>query len=579
MPSGTRHARPEDPGGEASSRFSVAVPSTSEPGRAPVSSAVAVEEPHRRAAGWHLWDDESTLVVPVHLWRPDLRRHGWSHDTDIEAVRAVSPALADSRHLFQQTAFLGASMPRSVFVTPISKRIIEYYRAIGDLGRTTPLVPPVSGLRPTEFVTHGLRKMRRIALGMGGSGLSQSARRELWDATVSLEREGLRDTGKVGPMESAFPTPDAFVKSLQDESQRVLSVLGWRITTMMIRGKTRYFYSRNLLSVMQAALEGASEVQLCSTRRRRSNGTRVRTGSLDSDLYMNAESEVLRIHGHRGRVMTVAVQLFSDVALVSWSKCKCRCAHEVYSDHWMLELWIRCCSPRDGLLTCLVPVFSCAFLSFSCTLFADHHVYPVRIRFPNIMNGKSGWLTVGYIPCLPHRNASTKADKVKMRTVRDRLLQRCLAVLLNDLISASETGVHCDLSEHGRVLALPRVVLYASDQPEERHVLGLQGNRCAYPCSACMTTPDRMGSHRSQCAPRCPLTNLELQMEGTLLVDSGGGRQRLAHITQQTSALPFLPVLGAMHGLGTGEMALYQVFGLDLLHVSSLLSFLSEAGL
>lgn len=81
------------------------------------------------------------------------------------------------------------------------------------------------------------------------------------------------------------------------------------------------------------------------------------------------------------------------------------------------------------------------------------------------MNGKSGWLTVGYIPRLPHKNASTKADKVKMRTVRDRLLQRCLAVLLNDLISASETGVHCDLAEHGRVLALPRVVLYASDQP------------------------------------------------------------------------------------------------------------------
>lgn len=159
-----------------------------------------------------------------------------------------------------------------------------------------------------------------------------------------------------------------------------------------------------------------------------------------------------------------------------------------------------------------------------------------------------------------------------MRTVRDRLLQRCLAVLLNDLVSASETGAHCDLAEHGRVLTVPRIVLYASDQPEERHVLGLQGNRCAYPCSACMTTPDKMGSRRSQCAPRCPLTNLELQMEGTLLVDSGGGRQRLAHITQQTSALPFLPVLGAMHGLGTGQMALYQVFGFDLLHVSILFS-------
>lgn len=109
-------------------------------------------------------------------------------------------------------------------------------------------------------------------------------------------------------------------------------------------------------------------------------------------------------------------------------------------------------------------------------------------------------------------------------------------------------------------------------------MLGLQGNRCAYPCSACMTTPEKMGSRRSQCALLCPLTNFELQMEGTLLVDSGGGRQRLAHITQQTSALPFLPLLGAMHGMGTGQMALYHVFGFDLLLVS-IFSFLAEAGL
>eukprot|EP00170_Pyropia_yezoensis_P000494 contig_2577_g495 len=142
---------------------------------------------------------------------------------------------------------------------------------------------------------------------------------------------------------------------------------------MVIGGKTRYFYSRNLLSVMLDALQGASKVQLRSTQKRRLNGTRVRTGVLDSDLYIDAESEVLRIHGHKGRVMTVAVQMFCDAALVSWSKY--------------------------------------------------HHVYPVRIRLANV-----------------------------------------------------------------------------------------------------------------------------------------------AQIAQQTSALPFLPVLGAMHGLGTGQMALYHVFGFDLLH-------------
>lgn len=47
----------------------------------------------------------------------------------------------------------------------------------------------------------------------------------------------------------------------------------------------------------------------------------------------------------------------------------------------------------------------------------------------------------------------------------------------------------------------------------------------------------------------------------------------------QTSALPFLPVLGAMHGLGTGQTALYQVFRFDFLHVRSLFSFCKDKGL
>lgn len=111
-------------------------------------------------------------------------------------------------------------------------------------------------MRPTEFVTPGLRKMRRMALGLGGSGLTESARKELWDATVCLEREALKNVWRVGPMEPALPTPDAFVKSLQDDSNRFLSVLGWRITAMVIGGKARYFYSQNLLTVMLGSSGG-----------------------------------------------------------------------------------------------------------------------------------------------------------------------------------------------------------------------------------------------------------------------------------------------------------------------------------
>lgn len=41
---------------------------------------------------------------------------------------------------------------------------------------------------------------------------------------------------------------------------------------------------------------------------------------------------------------------------------------------------------------------------------AVHHVYPVRIRFPNFMDGKNSWLKVGYILCvllMHYRGASS----------------------------------------------------------------------------------------------------------------------------------------------------------------------------
>lgn len=151
--------------------------------------------------------------------------------------------------------------------------------------------------------------------------------------------------------------------------------------------------------------------------------------------------------------------------------------------------------------------------------------------------------------------------------MRDSLLQRCLAVLLDDVISASLDGAPVTLSQHGTLLAVPRVTLYAADQPEERHVLGLQGNRCSYPCSACMSTKDELSLPRCMGVRRDVLGMLNVQMEATLLADESKGGARLRVIAQTTSALPFVPVLGAIQGLGSGCLLLYEVFGFDMLHV------------
>jgi len=70
------------------------------------------------------------------------------------------------------------------------------------------------------------------------------------------------------------------------------------------------------------------------------------------------------------------------------------------------------------------------------------------------------------------------AEKVRVRMLRNEVLQRCLAVLLYDIIAARETGVLWCLPGKGPVWVVPRVVLYSADQPEERHLLGLKLSGC-----------------------------------------------------------------------------------------------------
>lgn len=479
-------------------------------------------------------------------------------------------------------------IPEHVSAIPISKRVIQYNRAMGDLARTTFLVPPSRNSKPTPFLTQGLRKMRRVSLAAGGSGLSEAARRQLWDATVSIEGEGLKGTNKMGAMRSAFPTPERFLQSLKDEQDRCLATLGWRVTSIIIDGTERLIFSRNALSVARNAMESASKVQLtgapryrCATAKSR-GAVRARTGTLDSDLYLDAHKEVKNNHGYKGRAFTLAVQLFSYAALVSHSGCMYE--RLLYCDgrHVRLRRWLflgwrmhrRCqCAPcflfHGVQLTLHVSLYVLilSFIVFGSP-YSEHHVYPIRMRCSNMRSGKSNWLTVGYIPWIRPRNAASTADGKLLRVVRETLLQRCLAVLLDDQIEASDTGINVTLAEHGTLLTVPRIVLYACDQSEERHVLGMQGNRCCFPCSICMTTSKRLETPRSLAERRDVLGNLEVQLEGTLLREKTEGAARLAQIARHSSALPFLPVLGSVHGLGTGELALFMIFGFDMLHVS-----------
>lgn len=198
---------------------------------------------------------------------------------------------------------------------------------------------------------------------------------------------------------------------------------------------------------------------------------------------------------------------------------------------------------------------------------AAHHMYPIRARFPNIQTGTTQWVTVGYLPYLKPRHAMTRTEENKLRVQRNQLQQRCLAVLMDRFIDASRDGEAVLLRQHGEYTVFPRVCLYVADLPEERHVLGLMLNRCMRMCSLCLATKDEVGSPDLDLEERSVASTLAVQMEAARLFDDGTCSGRISQIAAMHSATPFVPILGAVYGLGTGSMALFEIMCFDNLHV------------
>ena len=215
-----------------------------------------------------------------------------------------------------------------------------------------------------------------------------------------------------------------------------------------------------------------------------------------------------------------------------------------------------------GVVANAVALFS--WLVFSG---AANYAYPIRIRFPNIITGKLKWVTIGYVPIVKS-DSEDNAEKVRVRILKDAVFQRCLAVLMHRFIPASQYGEPMVVpGEDDPVLAVPRVVLYAADQPEERRVLGLKLSGCTYQCSNCMIDKTKSGSPNAEAPRREVLDNVEAQLLSAKLFKSGGSAAALEQLSASTSIVPIVPVLAAVHGLGTGTLALYDIFGFDLLHV------------
>lgn len=86
-------------------------------------------------------------------------------------------------------------------------------------------------------------------------------------------------------------------------------------------GQTAPFYFRDLMGVLVDAAQRAASIKLRGERRQDADGNVLRSGTLDSDVFLAEQDDVLSDARHSGidKKFVMAVQLFSDAALVSWS--------------------------------------------------------------------------------------------------------------------------------------------------------------------------------------------------------------------------------------------------------------------
>jgi len=211
-------------------------------------------------------------------------------------------------------------------------------------------------------------------------------------------------------------------------------------------------------------------------------------------------------------------------------------------------------------------------LTWTCELLllswfsTGNYAYPIRIRFPNIITGKVQWLTIGYIPIIKS-DSEDAAKKARVRVLKDAVFQWCLAVLMHRFVPTSQYGEPMTVPGHDEpVLAVLLVVLYATGQPEERRVLGFKLSGCKRPCSQCQVFKNEAACRGPKACVRDVLEHVNLQLDDAEALEENAGTASMAQIEGDSSIVPIVPALAAVHGLATGPRCLHQIFGFDLIH-------------
>jgi len=355
---------------------------------------------------------------------------------------------------------------------------------------------------------------RRAPALTAGTGAAAGLRE---DDTLAPSDGEVSSEDDVGDIARAFPGKTSFSTAVREEQRRVLSKLCWDETPLEVEGVTYKFYSRDLLQAVLDLLVHAGHIQLWGEELGDGpDGTRMRSDTMDGDLFLSEEAVVRRRHGSLSFVL--GVQLFIDEAVVSWS--------------------------------------------------GAHYIFPIRARVVNVRDRSVQWVTVGYVPHVGKSTTRTATARRRASDSRNAVLQRCLAVLLRRFVGASQTGVPVEFPGQQKLTAVPRILGLVADQLGERSVMCLMGNACEFFCSHCVVRRDVAGGPAGVgAAPRDVTALLDAQLDGAITRDRDPRPSLRNLLRTEHSSLAFVPALAAVWGLANDNKRLFDIISFDLLHV------------
>eukprot|EP00168_Porphyra_purpurea_P016415 TRINITY_DN5301_c0_g1_i1.p1 TRINITY_DN5301_c0_g1~~TRINITY_DN5301_c0_g1_i1.p1 ORF type:complete len:511 (-),score=44.11 TRINITY_DN5301_c0_g1_i1:515-2047(-) len=237
---------------------------------------------------------------------------------------------------------------------------------------------------------------------------------------------------------------------------------------------------------------------------------------LDSDLFFHDEVHVRTRYGAHAFVL--AVQLFVDEAVVSWSGAQ--------------------------------------------------YVCPIRARILNVRDSSVQCVIVGYVPHVWKAVARTAGDRRRASDGRYGDLQRCLAIVLCRFVEASKTGVLLEFPGRETLAAVPPLLGLVADQLGEESVMCLMENAGEIFCSHCVVRRDvASGTGGVGALARSVTAVLDAQLEGAVARDRDPQPSLRKQLKTEHSALAFLPAVGAVWGLATGSKRLCEIISFDILPV------------